>query len=59
MEIVGFGSDCYFVRDCICYGSEKCKVYVFIRYIEKYSDVEKKYLGKCMILWGIKKKYKC
>lgn len=59
VETAGSGSDCHLVRDCTCHGPEKCKVHASIRYIEKYSDVEKKHPDKCMILWGIKKKYKC
>lgn len=50
METAGSGSDCHLVRDCTCHGPEKCKVHASIRYIEKYSDVEKKHPDKCMIL---------
>lgn len=59
VETAGSGSDCHLVRDRTCHGPQKRKVHASIRYIEKYSDVEKKHPSKCMILWGIKKKYKC
>lgn len=42
METAGSGSDCHLVRDRTCHGPEKCKVHASVRYIEKYSDVEKK-----------------